>query len=143
MESGQRKIFKAKKRVQDKDADKIITEDGEELEFEGDEVEYEEEDVVQNDEEDEAVNEDWEDVGSDGDEGEERREGKKVTFGATETKQIWNEKTDPLKEGEELVFDGSAYEMLHRSHVEWPCLSIDFLVRERIGGAPYSYQNTS
>lgn len=31
------------------------------------------------------------------------------------------------------MFDSSAYEMLHRSKVEWPCLSIDFLLRERCG----------
>ena len=36
-----------------------------------------------------------------------------------------------MKEGEELEYDGSAYVMLHRSNVEWPCLSIDYLVRER------------
>ena len=49
-------------------------------------------------------------------------------------KQIWNEQEQPLKDDEELDFDSSAYEMLHRSNVEWPCLSIDPLVRERIGG---------
>ena len=38
---------------------------------------------------------------------------------------------EPLKEDEELEYDGSAYEMLHRCKVEWPCLSIDFLLRER------------
>ena len=45
----------------------------------------------------------------------------------------WDEEDEPLKEGEELVFDNSAYEMLHRAKVEWPCLSIDFLLRDRIG----------
>ena len=57
--------------------------------------------------------------------------GKKVSFG--KVKEIWNEKDQPVKEGEELVFDNSAYEMLHRAKVEWPCLSIDILVKERIG----------
>lgn len=33
-----------------------------------------------------------------------------------------------------MDFDASAYEMLHRSSVEWPCLSMDPLIRERIGG---------
>jgi ribosome assembly protein RRB1 len=47
--------------------------------------------------------------------------------------EVWNEQSEPLKEGEELVFDNSAYEMLHRAKVEWPCLSIDFLLRDRIG----------
>ena len=48
-----------------------------------------------------------------------------------EKPRVWNEKKEPLKEGEELEYDGSAYIMLHRSKVEWPCLSIDYLVRER------------
>jgi len=45
--------------------------------------------------------------------------------------QIWNEADRPLEEDEELDFDASAYEMLHRAAVEWPCLSIDFLLSER------------
>ena len=51
--------------------------------------------------------------------------------------KIWDEEKEPLQEGEELEYDGSAYQMLHRSQVEWPCLSIDFLLRERCspGGA--------
>jgi ribosome assembly protein RRB1 len=37
------------------------------------------------------------------------------------------------------VFDNSAYQMLHRAKVEWPCLSMDVLLRERIGSpAPHS-----
>ena len=48
--------------------------------------------------------------------------------------QIWNDLAEPLKDGEELEFDSAAYEMLHRSNVEWPCLSLDVLVRDRIGG---------
>lgn len=46
-------------------------------------------------------------------------------------KVVWDPSVDPLKESEELVFDNSAYEMLHRAKVEWPCLSIDFLLRDR------------
>jgi ribosome assembly protein RRB1 len=42
--------------------------------------------------------------------------------------QIWNDQNEPLKEDEELEFDNSAYQMLHRANVEWPCLSIDTLV---------------
>ena len=57
-----------------------------------------------------------------------------MTFGGVDSKkEIWDEREEPLKEGEELVYDSSAYEMLHRANVEWPCLSIDFLLRERIG----------
>ena len=48
--------------------------------------------------------------------------------------QIWNEQSVPLKEGEEMDFESAAYQMLHRSQVEWPCLSVDILVRERAGG---------
>ena len=50
---------------------------------------------------------------------------------APEKPKIWNDNKEPLQEGEELEYDGSAYEMLHRCNVEWPCLSIDFLLRER------------
>lgn len=46
--------------------------------------------------------------------------------------EIWDESKEPLKEGEELVFDNSAYQMLHRSKVEWPCLSLDVLLRDRV-----------
>lgn len=46
-------------------------------------------------------------------------------------KEVWTQEMEPLKEDEELEYDGSAYVMLHRSKVEWPCLSIDFLLRER------------
>jgi ribosome assembly protein RRB1 len=42
------------------------------------------------------------------------------------------------KENVELDFDNEAYEMLHRSRVEWPCMTIDFLIPENfyppIGG---------
>ena len=32
-----------------------------------------------------------------------------------------------LQEGEELVVDNSAYDMLHAMGVDWPCLSFDIL----------------
>ena len=51
----------------------------------------------------------------------------------TKKKEVWDESKAPLQDGEELVFDNSAYQMLHRAKVEWPCLSIDVLVRDRIG----------
>ena len=44
---------------------------------------------------------------------------------------LWDEKkNNNLKDGEVLDFDNDAYEMLHRSKVEWPCLSVDFLLKE-------------
>ena len=44
---------------------------------------------------------------------------------------LWDDKkNDKLKEGEILDYDNNAYEMLHRSKVEWPCLSVDFLLKE-------------
>jgi len=43
---------------------------------------------------------------------------------------LWNEKTNKLEKEEVLDFDNEAYDMLHRAKVEWPCLSIDFVVPE-------------
>ena len=44
---------------------------------------------------------------------------------------LWDEQNlNKLKNNEVLDFDNNAYEMLHRSKVEWPCLSIDFLIPE-------------
>ena len=38
-----------------------------------------------------------------------------------------------ILEGEELVVDNSAYEMLHQMGVEWPCLSFD-RITDKLGG---------
>lgn len=32
-----------------------------------------------------------------------------------EAPKVWNDQAEPLKEDEELEYDGSAYQMLHRS----------------------------
>ena len=53
-------------------------------------------------------------------------------------KEIWDETKASLQEGEELVFDNSAYWMLHRAKFEWPCLSIDILLPDRIRDRNYS-----
>lgn len=86
--------------------------------------------------------EEWEDASSDENQGaatmdeeEKKAETSNVGLGKVVKKEIWNESQEPLKEGEELVFDSSAYEMLHRVKVEWPCLSIDFLLKDRIGAS--------
>jgi len=44
---------------------------------------------------------------------------------------IWDEETK-MKDDEKLDFDNEAYEMLHRSKVEWPCMSIDFVLAENL-----------
>ena len=85
-----RKIVKVKKQEH-----KLYDENGEEIEFEGDvESSEEEEEIVEGKEES-----DWEDMSSGGEEHQQ----------AKTKKEIWDDKKEPLKEGEELVFDSSAY----------------------------------
>jgi folate-dependent phosphoribosylglycinamide formyltransferase PurN len=60
---------------------------------------------------------------------------------AAKQKEVWNDMKEPLKEDEELEFDASAYEMLHKSNVEWPCLSIDVIIRERTIGSGNGVQS--
>lgn len=43
---------------------------------------------------------------------------------------IWDEKNKGKSKDEELVFDNSAYLMLHRLSVEWPIFSVDWIVPE-------------
>lgn len=45
---------------------------------------------------------------------------------------------EKLAQNEELVYDNSAYEMIHRANVEWPSLSIDILTPERFDKSKYS-----
>lgn len=151
-----RKIVKAKRRLADAEPEKLIDENGEEISFEDDEDEWEDE-VAYMDEQ-EVVQDDadeWVDDDNDGaievkDAGLEEKkagEGKKdkkkkkknaqqdqemdAPSDAAASGKVWNEADEPLKDDEELDFDSSAYEMLHRANVEWPCLSLDVLVRER------------
>lgn len=51
---------------------------------------------------------------------------------------LWNDKEE-LKKDEELIFDNSAYEMLHRSTVSWPCFSVDWILPEFF--IPQTYKN--
>merc|ERR1711957_81065 len=51
---------------------------------------------------------------------------------------IWDE-DNKMQDDEKLDFDNEAYEMLHRSKVEWPCMSIDFVLAENI--QQQNYQN--
>ena len=40
-----------------------------------------------------------------------------------------------------MIFDSKAYEMLHRAKVEWPCLSVDFLLPDR-WAQPQTFTNS-
>lgn len=48
----------------------------------------------------------------------------------------------PLPEGHTLVPDQSAYHMLHRMNVTWPCLSFDFL-RDHLGPQRQTFPHTA
>ena len=48
----------------------------------------------------------------------------------------------PLEEGQTLVPDQSAYHMLHRMSVTWPCLSFDFL-RDHLGSQRQTMPHTA
>jgi ribosome assembly protein RRB1 len=43
---------------------------------------------------------------------------------------IWDENANKLEHDQELDFDNAAYDLLHRAKVEWPCMTIDFLLPE-------------
>jgi len=66
----------------------------------------------------------------------EEQEVNKITSSGTNTHKkkeevtVWDEKNTQVKKDEELVFDNSAYEMLHRSQITWPCYSIDWILPE-------------
>lgn len=49
---------------------------------------------------------------------------------------------DKLEEGQTLEPDQSAYEMLHRLNVTWPCLSFDHL-RDNLGSNRQRYPHTA
>jgi ribosome assembly protein RRB1 len=51
-----------------------------------------------------------------------------------ENLNVYTPGIDKLDEGEVLDYDPSAYIMLHRMHVEWPCLSFD-IVPDKLGAA--------
>lgn len=131
----ERKIIKVQKKREQKNVafnEKIYDEDGQELEFEDSDVDdkyHDEEIVVQRDEEEDE--EGWEDDEGDIDEDEDIDMNGKPK--GQSKKEVWDESKAPLQEGEELVFDNSAYQMLHRAKVEWPCLSLDVILRDRVG----------
>lgn len=54
---------------------------------------------------------------------------------------VWDPQAEPLKEGEELVFEPKAYDMLHRMTADWPALSFDVL-RDSLGMQRKRYPHT-
>lgn len=57
-----------------------------------------------------------------------RPEGEDDEVGGGPETQAWLAGAQPLEEGQVLEPDQSAYEMLHRMGVNWPCLSFDVLL---------------
>lgn len=120
-----RKIIKANRKITDtNNTDNVDANNDMECE-DSQEDEFEQENVIQNDEDSDEAAGEWESESDD-----EPMEGTNKQKEPIKT-QVWNDQKDPLKDDEELEYDGSAYQMLHRSKVEWPCLSVDFLLKER------------
>ncbi|KAF6264703.1 WD40-repeat-containing domain protein [Scenedesmus sp. NREL 46B-D3] len=55
--------------------------------------------------------------------------------------QVWRPGIDPLAEDEELDYDPTAYDCLHKFALEWPCLSFD-IVRDELGGPRSTFPHT-
>jgi hypothetical protein len=55
--------------------------------------------------------------------------------------QVWRPGVDPMAEDEELDYDPTAYDCLHKFALEWPCLSFDF-VRDELGGPRSTFPHT-
>jgi hypothetical protein len=55
--------------------------------------------------------------------------------------QVWRPGVDPVGEGEELSYDPTAYDCLHKFSLEWPCLSFDF-VKDDLGGPRSTFPHT-
>jgi ribosome assembly protein RRB1 len=54
---------------------------------------------------------------------------------------VWRPGIDPLGEDEELDYDPTAYDCLHKFALEWPCLSFD-IVRDDLGGPRSTFPHT-
>ena len=55
--------------------------------------------------------------------------------------KVWDPKAEPLKEGEELIYEPKAYDMLHRMTADWPSLSFD-VMRDSLGIQRKRYPHT-
>ena len=112
--------------------DAIERDDGRDFdgEYEGDTDEF--------DSEDDVGDEGWvSDNGSDDEDGDGMGAGAAEGLETDEVEEEGQKRAfvpgrDALEEGEELVVDNSAYDMLHELKMEWPCLSFDFL-RDSLG----------
>jgi ribosome assembly protein RRB1 len=122
------KPTKKRAREEDDDENEDVDMKEEEQNVEGEDNLYEREDSYES-VEDNEIEEDEEDEKED-----KKKKPKKEKKNEDKNKiqvTLWDDKKNSkLKEGETLDFDNDAYEMLHRSKVEWPCLSVDFLLKE-------------
>ncbi|KAG2490584.1 hypothetical protein HYH03_010978 [Edaphochlamys debaryana] len=55
--------------------------------------------------------------------------------------KVWRPGIDEVAEDEELAYDPTAYDCLHRFQLDWPCLSFDIL-RDDLGGPRSSFPHT-
>ena len=97
------------------------------------------EDDDDDDEFEEDSDDDDEEIVDGGEEGEEgvMRDG----CNAETEGRLWRA-GDTLAEGETLEYDSSAYDMLHRMHTDWPCLTFD-VVQDGLGQQRTKYPLTS
>ena len=89
--------------------------------------------VSNSEEEDVMINEDYEDTSDDYEnedmQDEEQEENEKKTKQNINV-NIWDEKDNKLEQDQELDYDNAAYDMTYCSKVEWPCITIDFILPE-------------
>lgn len=61
---------------------------------------------------------------------------------STSNPKVWRPGIDPIDEDEELEYDATAYDCLHRFQVDWPCLSFDVL-RDSLGAPRSTFPHTA
>ena len=94
-------------------------------------------------EEEEESSDDGEEI-LEGEEGEEGEEGMVAAMDGCNAQvegKLWRA-GDKLAEGETLEFDSAAYDMLHRMHTDWPCLTFD-VVQDGLGQQRTKFPLTS
>uniref|UniRef100_A0A0G4HHA3 Uncharacterized protein n=1 Tax=Chromera velia CCMP2878 TaxID=1169474 RepID=A0A0G4HHA3_9ALVE len=83
-----------------------------------------------------------EEVDGNGDEDGDEEEGRDEDMEDVEPKKVFRPGIDRVEDGEELDYDPTAYDMLHRATVEWPCLSFDIL-QDTLGAARKKFPHTA